>query len=165
MEEDYIPFDRYEANVSNYKLATIDYKYDNRFNMNPTDYNVTEEEVEWYLKSIDKAQKQNKQYIQQMKVRTSVFVSIVIVLLSFLLEKVFNSDPYWYLGAIVASVVFIPIILLFFIWGNSYFNRWLKYIYRDMFFPPIQPNIERFLSIYQTKEHNYYEKQLRRFDK
>ena len=46
MEEDYIPFDRYEANVSNYKLATIDYKYDNRFNMNPTDYNVTEEEVE-----------------------------------------------------------------------------------------------------------------------
>ena len=165
MEEEYIPFDRYEANVSNYTLATIDYKYDNRFNMNPTDYNVTEEEVEWYLKSIDKAQKQNKQFIQQMKVKISVFVSIAIVLLSFLLEKVFNSDPYWYLGAIVASVVFIPIILIFFIWENSSFNRWLKYIYRDMFFPPIQPNVERFLSIYQTKEEEYYKKKRSRFHK
>lgn len=165
MEKEYIPFDRYEANVSNYRLAAIDYKYDNRFNMNPADYNVTEEEIEWYLKTIDKAQTQNKQYIQQMKVKISVFVSISIVFFSLLLEKVFNSDPYWFLGAIVASVVFIPIILIFAIWENRYFNRWLKYIYRDMFFPPIQPNIERFLSIYQTKEVEYYENQRSRFRK
>lgn len=165
MEKEYIPFDRYEANVSNYRLAAIDYKYDNRFNMNPADYNVTEEEIEWYLKTIDKAQTQNKQYIQQMKVKISVFVSIAIVFFSLLLEKVFNSDPYWFLGAIVASVVFIPIILIFAIWENRYFNRWLKYIYRDMFFPPIQPNIERFLSIYQTKEVEYYENQRSRFRK
>lgn len=163
MDNKFLPFDRYEANVSNFKLATIDYKYDNRFNMNPADYNVTEEEIEWYLNAIEKAQKQNAQYVKQKKVYISIIVSVVIIILSFLLEKMFNSDPYWYLGAIVASLVFIPIALVFFIWGNHHFDHWIKYIYRDMFFPPIQPNVERFLSIYQKKEAEYYESKNKRF--
>lgn len=163
MDNKFLPFDRYEANVSNFKLATIDYKYDNRFNMNPADYNVTEEEIEWYLNAIEKAQKQNAQYIKQKKINISIIVSILIIALSFLLEKMLNSDPYWYLGAIVACLLFIPIALIFFIWGNNRFDRWIRYIYRDMYFPPIQPNVERFLSMYQTKEAEYYESKNKRF--
>jgi hypothetical protein len=162
MEEKFIPFDRYEANVSDFKLAAIDYKYENRYNMNPADYGVTEEEIEWYLDAIGKAQKQKARYINQIKKNISVITSIAIILLCFILEKVFNSDPYWYLGAIVASVVFIPIILLFFIWENRHFNQWLKYIYRDLFFPPIQPYVERFLSIYQTRQVEYYKERNKR---
>ena len=155
MNKDFRPFDRYNANIGLYRSASSDYKCENRANMNPNDYNTSEEEIEWYLNALEKAQKQNAQYIESAKIRISIIVAITIIVISFLLEKVFNTDSLWYLGALVASVVFVPIVLIFLVADNRKFDKWLKYIYRDMFFPPVQANVERFLSIYEMKIKEY----------
>ncbi len=152
----FTPFNRYEANVNWYMTASSEYRFENRYNLNPKDYNTTEKEIDWYLDAINKAQSENTKFILQLKKRISVIISIVVIFLSFVLEKVFNSDPYWYLGAIVSSIVFTTLILSFFIWGNGGFHKWLKSINRDMFFPPIMPNVECFLSEYQRRKEEYY---------
>lgn len=156
MNKDFKPFDRYNANIGWYRSASSDYKCENRANMIPNDYNTSEEEIEWYLNALEKAQKLNAQYIESAKTRISIIVAIAIIVISFLLEKVFNTDPLWYIGALVASIIFVPIVLIFFVVDNRKIDKWLKYIYRDMFFPPVQANVERFLSIYEMKIEDYY---------
>lgn len=105
MNRKFEPFNRYEANVSWYRVAASDYRYENRSKLNPVDYNTTEREIEWYLESIEKAQKENANYINSVKRRLSVLVFIAILIISLVIEKLFNTDPYWYIGAFVATAV------------------------------------------------------------
>ena len=48
----FTPFNRYEADVSWFKFASSEYRFENRYNLNPKDYNTTEEEIDWYLGAI-----------------------------------------------------------------------------------------------------------------
>lgn len=163
MDKVFIPFNRYHANISHYnRSVTYDYKPENNYNMIPSDYNTTEEEISWYLNALAKAQKQNALYIKSAKKRISILFSLITIAICFLLEKVFNTDPLWYIGALVASAIFVPIVLLF-VFENNKFDKWIKYIYRDMFFPPLQANVERFLSIYGMKQLEYYEKKYHQY--
>lgn len=146
----YIPFDRYESSLFWLKNAATEYKYGNRYNLNPEDFNTTEKEIEWYLDAIENARKKNSQYIKDVKRKLSIVCAVVITIFSFFLEKVLSSDPLWYVGAVVASVLF-SVIAIFAVWNLNSLDSWLRYIYRNMCFPPIQPNIESFLSAYQSQ--------------
>ncbi len=143
MNKEFVPFNRYRDNLRIHYIDT------DRNKIDPLDYNTSVEEIEWYVNSLLTAQKENDKYIQKVKKRLSYLCVFFFIAFCFYTEKIFNTDPLWYIGAGFACIIFTPIILLI-IWQSSKLDKWLRYIYRDMFFPPICPNIESFLFEYKN---------------
>lgn len=140
-------FNRYNANVD--YCMNILYEYKNV--IEPSGFNTTEEEVLDYLCLIKFAQEKNAKYVEGMKIIVNFIIAIAILFFSLIIEKTFNSDPLWYIGAFVASGVLIPIVLII-LYDNQKYENLLRQICGNVLFPPNNAYVEGYLNILLTKD-------------
>ena len=140
--DNYIPFDRYNWDL---KIEP-----DIQYILNPSDYNTTYAEVNWYVKEIIKAQ--SNYHAFATKTVTRIAFGPVVLWLFFLI--IIGSLMGWGYIDISLSLFSILLLIVSWIWilwaivikRSSFVDSILRVFFREKFFPPAMPNVERFLS-------------------
>ena len=144
MQNEFVPFNRYTWDP----LDVLDTLSE----LNPSDYHTTKDEVEWYARAIHEAQNNYHHQLTNMKEKVA-FYPIAICIICFIVLGVLAGwgYPIFSLSLLDLAKFLLPVSWVLALWA------WLIYKYRivesvfrnfirDKYFPPILPNVERYLS-------------------
>lgn len=145
MSKRYIPFDRY-----NWDLKSLFLEYKIQSVLNPEDYATTREEVDWYINAITDAQNRYNSYHSKWD-RRIIFGPIIVYILVAIIVGVIIG---WFHIIMSFSTYLICLMVGFYItllWGwiaskSKFADKFLARHFREMFYPSVLPNVERFLS-------------------
>jgi len=144
MQNKFVPFNRYTWDPL-YVLDTLS-------ELNPSDYHTTKEEVEWYARAIHDAPKKYHHHLTNTK-KNVTFYPIIIWIFCFIVLGVLAGWDYPILSLSLHDLtkLLLPVSFVLALWAwliykyqivESFFGNFI----RDKYFPPIQPNVERYLS-------------------
>ena len=145
MSKRYIPFDRY-----NWDLKSLFFEYKIQSVLNPEDYSVTKGEVDGYVNALLDAQRRydsfHTRWEQRIILGPLITYIILIIIVGVLIGWFHIIMPYS--TYIICSMVGFYIVVL---WGWIAYkyklaDKFLAYHFREMFYPSVLPNVERFLS-------------------
>lgn len=145
MSKKYVPFDRY-----NWDLKSLFLEQKIQLELNPMDYSTTKEEVDWYVNALLDAQRRYDSFHAKWRQRIIFGPLIVFIIVAITVGVVIG----WfhiimpYSTYIICSMVGFYIVVL---WGWIAYKyklaeKFLAYHFREMFYPSVLPNVERFLS-------------------
>ena len=135
-------FDRYNWDLRNMPdLQTV---------LDPSDYNTDEEEVEWYVNQIIVAQSKYHFFCDKIEKRVA-FAPIVLWMVGIIVWGVLMGweilpISYKLYGFMLLIGSWLCILWALAVYKFSFVANILRVFYREKFFPPIMPNVERFLS-------------------
>lgn len=145
MSKRYIPFDRY-----NWDLRSLFLEHKIQLELNPLGFSTTKEEVDWYINALLDAQIRYNSFHTRWEQRiilgpliTYIILIIIVGVLIGWFHIIMAYSTY-----IICSMVGFYIVVL---WGWIAYkyklaDKFLANHFREMFYPPIIPNIESFLS-------------------
>lgn len=142
MTDTYVPFDRY-----NWDLRL---DQDIQYVLNPLDYNTTHTEVSWYVKEIINAQFNYHAFATKIVKRIAfgpvVLWFLFIIVIGALMGCGYIDISPSFFGFLILVVSWIWIMWAIVIMKSSFVDSILRVFFREKFFPPAMPNVERFLS-------------------
>lgn len=145
MSKKYVPFDRY-----NWDLKSLFLEHKIQLELNPMDYSTTKEEVDWYINALLDAQRRYNTFHTRWEQRIIFGPLLIYIIVAIIVGVVIG----WfhiimpYSTYIICLMVGSYIVVL---WGWIAYkyklaDKFLAYHFREMFYPSILPNVERFLS-------------------
>lgn len=150
---DFIPFDRYNNDIRFFSISNL--------KRLPSDFNTTEEEIIWYVRSLNAAQMNYHAFTSKVR-QWVAFTPLIFLIAVFIILGVLSA---WEIIDLDFSTY--VTIYLFISWGcvlwawcmykSSILDRLLNIFYREDFFPPEMPNVDRLLSyclMDYIKEHS-----------
>lgn len=145
MSKKYVPFDRY-----NWDLKSLFLEQKIQLELNPMDYSTTKEEVDWYVNALLDAQRRYDSFHAKWRQRIIFGPLIVFIIVAITVGVVIG----WFHIIMPYSTYIICLMVAFYIvvlWGWIAYkyklaDKFLANHFREMFYPSVLPNVERFLS-------------------
>ncbi len=140
--EDFIPFDRYNNGIRFFSLSNL--------KRLPADFNTTEEEIIWYVRSLGAAQMKYRAFTSKVK-QWVAFTPLGILIAAFIILGVLSAWELIELDFSMYVTIYLFISWACVLWAwcmykSPILDRLLNIFYIEDFFPPEMPNVDRFLS-------------------